>query len=130
MSKEKIIKTTDWLTRGIPKEQLEREKREAIMSADLEVCMSFDVWAERETGEKTVDYDYVAEKMVAKGYCKQNDWISVKDRFPEDGKLVVTYSMSTEKIGSSDCLKSYVEEYGNYGEVTHWLPMPELPTNK
>ena len=38
MSKEKQIETTDWLTRGISKEQLEREKQEAIMSADLELC--------------------------------------------------------------------------------------------
>ena len=51
MNKENI-KTTDWLTRGIPKEQLKLEKREAIMSAHLEECMSFNVWAERETGEK------------------------------------------------------------------------------
>ena len=57
-------------------------------------------------------------------------WISVKDRFPEDGELVVTYSKKTERIGSSDCLKLYIEEYGNYCEITHWLPLPELPTNK
>ena len=70
---KKNIKTTDWLTRGISKERLAIIKREAIMSADLEECMSFDVWMERETDEKTVDYDYVAEKMVAKGYCKVAD---------------------------------------------------------
>ena len=75
MNKENI-KTTDWLIRGIPKEQLAIEKREAIMSADLEECMSFNVWAEIETGEKTVDYDYVAEKMVAKGYRKASEVIN------------------------------------------------------
>ena len=37
------IKTTDWLTKGLTKEQIAREKREAIMSADLEECMSFDI---------------------------------------------------------------------------------------
>lgn len=67
------IKTTDWLTKGITKEQIAREKREAIMSADLEECMSFDIWMKKETDAKTVDYDYVAEKMVAKGYRKEDD---------------------------------------------------------
>lgn len=38
MSRKKQIESTDWLTKGIPKEQLEREKQEAIMSADLEEC--------------------------------------------------------------------------------------------
>ena len=38
MSRDKQnIKTTDWLTRGIPKEQLEREKREAIREAEAEL---------------------------------------------------------------------------------------------
>lgn len=37
MDKKKQIKTTDWLTRGIPKEQLEREKREAIEEAEKEL---------------------------------------------------------------------------------------------
>ena len=69
------IKTTDWLTKGMTDEQIAREKREAIMSADLEECMSFDIWMKKETDEKTVDYDYVAEKMVAKGYCKKSDAI-------------------------------------------------------
>ena len=67
------IKTTDWLTKGMTKEQIAREKREAIMSADLEECMSFDIWMKKETDENTVDYDYVAEKMVAKGYCKKSE---------------------------------------------------------
>ena len=67
------IKTTDWLTKGMTKEQIAREKREAIMSADLEECMSFDIRMKKEADEKTVDYDYVAEKMVDKGYRKQSE---------------------------------------------------------
>ena len=38
MSRDKQnIKATDWLTKGIPKEQLEREKREAIKEAEAEL---------------------------------------------------------------------------------------------
>ena len=71
MSREKQIESTDWLTRDIPKEQLEREKQEAIMSADLELCHT-----EFITGIYT-DYDTIAQKMFAKGYRKQSEgeWI-------------------------------------------------------
>jgi hypothetical protein len=38
MSRDKQnIKTTDWLIRGIPEEQLKREKREAIKEAEAEL---------------------------------------------------------------------------------------------
>ena len=68
MSRDKQnIKTTDWLIRGIPEEQLKREKREAIMSAYLELCITYD----EET--KSIDFDATAEKMVAKGYRKAEE---------------------------------------------------------
>lgn len=69
MSEKKQIKTTDWLTRGISKEQLEREKREAIMSADLEMCHTEGCYC----GEVYTDFDATAEKMVAIGYRKQSE---------------------------------------------------------
>ena len=68
MSRDKQnIKTTDWLIRGIPEEQLKREKREAILSAYLQLCMTYD----EET--KGIDFDATAEKLVAKGYVKASD---------------------------------------------------------
>lgn len=73
MNKEKQIESIDWLTRGIPKEQLEREKREAIMAADLQGCITYDEWSAREYGIESVDFDTTAEKMVAKGYRKQSE---------------------------------------------------------
>ena len=69
MSREKQIESTDWLTRGISKEQLEREKREGIMSADLQECFT----EFNSNGEIYVDFDVTAEKMVAKGYRKQSE---------------------------------------------------------
>lgn len=66
MNKENI-KASDWLIRGIPKEQLAREKREAVMSAYLELCITYD----KETNG--IDFDATAEKMVAEGYCKEDD---------------------------------------------------------
>ena len=55
--KKKNIKITDWLTRGIPKKQLEQEKQEAIMAADLELL-----------SEDSLSFDELAKKMVAIGY--------------------------------------------------------------
>lgn len=81
MSRKKQIESTDWLTRGIPKDQLEREKQEAIMSADLEECHA----EFNSGGEIYTDYDAMAEKMVAKGYRKQSD--VVKEIFDELDKL-------------------------------------------
>ena len=66
---DKEIKTTDWLTRGIPKKQLEQEKQEAIMSADLEECLT-EFSADDDI---YVDFDATAEKMFAKGYHKQSE---------------------------------------------------------
>jgi hypothetical protein len=37
---KKNIRTTDWLIRDMTKEQIAREKREAVMSAYLELCIT------------------------------------------------------------------------------------------
>jgi hypothetical protein len=74
MSKEQQIESTDWLTRGISKEQLEREKQEAVMSADLAMCHTEFTTG---VGEIYTDYDTTAQKMYAIGYRKQYEceWV-------------------------------------------------------
>jgi hypothetical protein len=78
MSREKQIKSTDWITRDIPKEQLEREKQEAIMSVDLELCHTEFMSG---VGEIYTDYDTTAQKMYDKGYRKQSEgeWLEIDD---------------------------------------------------
>lgn len=76
---------------------------------------------------KKLNPNYVPPASV--NVCSKTEWISVKERLPEDRELVVTYSTSTRRVGHCDCLKSYVELYGNYDNVTHWLPLPKLPSN-
>lgn len=68
MNKENV-ETTNWLTRGVSKEQLAREKREGIMSADLQECFT----EFNSSGEIYTDFDATVEKMVAKGYCKASE---------------------------------------------------------
>ena len=88
MSKKKQIKSTDWLTRGIPKEQLERKKQEAIMSAYLREYFA----------ELSFDFDGIAEKMVAIGYRKQSEgeWIA-KDNINGKCSIAICSNCGTEK---------------------------------
>ena len=60
----------------------------------------------------------------------RNPWISVKDGFPKEGKCVfVRYGDITHSLYSSAYMIEKdlwsIEGYGN-GEVTHWMPIPEL----
>lgn len=64
-------------------------------------------------------------------------WINVKDRLPEEGKEVLTYSKKTKKF-----LVDYIIEFKNlnppsyiwacrkeyeYLDITHWMPLSEPP---
>lgn len=102
------IKTTDWLTRGMTEEQIAREKEEIIMATDLELCMFFDIWAERETGEKTVDYDYVAEKMYDIGYRKATD---VAKEIFEKLYANIKFDGHTVSVWKNDLIEA-AKEYG------------------
>lgn len=58
---------------------------------------------------------------------QDNDWISVKDRMPEEGVDVLVYL--NRKSADVDFVD---RESGNFfyydeGKVTHWRPLPEPP---
>ncbi|GAG11897.1 unnamed protein product [marine sediment metagenome] len=66
------------------------------------------------------------------------DWISVKDKLPEDCKNVLCYIKDIECkfYGEGYYYESIKHWYlrktrtnGNY-EVTHWMPLPEPPKEK
>ena len=54
-----------------------------------------------------------------------NEWISVKDRLPEQfGKyLVVCKGIDIAQI------RLWEGTWDSFAEVTHWMPLPELPKN-
>ena len=76
-----------------------------------------------------------------------NNWISVKDKMPKNGEQVlVAYSYSVDrqcvllarvyhqkkkKIRASTAF--WIEQASGRGlaswDITHWMPLPELPTN-
>ena len=72
-----------------------------------------------------------AENLIAHGATVQ-EWISVKDRLPEDSTTVNLYTRSrTVGTGFYDKhTKSWVQYYSGGAicvEVTHWMPLPQPP---
>ena len=71
----------------------------------------------------------------------ESKWISVEDRLPDDGEYIVHYASGDIVVAafSQDQMKAHNNI--NYGwicgeegityedEVTHWMPLPEPPTD-
>ena len=85
-------------------------------------------------GEVRVSTSRVADHLIANGVTVQ-EWISVKDRLPEDDQVVLCYKAERGvRIGKhlaatyadgvsafKDCGRDYA-----FG-ATHWMPLPEPP---
>ncbi len=56
------------------------------------------------------------------------EWISVKDRLPEDNRRVLVYSpeMKNADIGSIAIQWGWTCSR-KHKDVSHWMPLPELP---
>ena len=56
-------------------------------------------------------------------------WIPVSERLPEDGKPVWVCTIWNEQHSGNltdDCWTGLFRDFRE-GEVTHWMPLPELP---
>lgn len=72
-------------------------------------------------------------KMIARfvigeqGYSKQ-EWISVKERLPEEKQFVIVYDTVTE------CVRFLLYNSGadiwTGNIISHWMPLPEAPKMK
>ena len=85
---------------------------------------------EPETGRFT---EYLADHLVSNGVTVQ-EWISVYDELPEVGGYVVCiakrnpfsrFMPMVARIEKNGWVNPITEQY--ISEVTHWMPMPELP---
>ena len=65
-----------------------------------------------------------AEKLYAKGWRKQREWISVDERLPKPLKVVLVCNIHG-KI-DTDFLLSSVRKFTRK-DITHWMPLPEAP---
>ena len=75
----------------------------------------------------------VADYLLDSGVTVQ-EWISVKDRLPDAGGYVVCiakrnpfsrFMPMVARIEKNGWVNPMTEQY--ISEVTHWMPMPELP---
>lgn len=73
----------------------------------------------------------VAERLIAHGVTVQ-EWISVKERLPEDSTTVNLCTRS-KIVGTgfyNKYTKSWVQYYSGGSisvDVTHWMPLPQPP---
>ena len=80
------------------------------------------------------DTDDVVKVFVPVRHGRLNGWISVQDRLPEVGGYVVCiakrnpfsrFMPMVARIEKNGWVNPITEQY--ISEVTHWMPMPELP---
>ena len=70
---------------------------------------------------------YLADYLIANGVTVQ-EWISVKDRLPEQNKDVLVYTI-THDVRKAHCYgeRSWFGHDGIWRCVTHWMPLPQPP---
>ena len=93
---------------------------------DCEFCNDIDGCVHRQK-------EIIADRLIANGVTVQ-EWISVKDRLPEEkGRYLTANKRCGDKIVVFDLWFGggfwYVEEEDDVFdfEVTHWMPMPNPP---
>ena len=89
--------------------------------------------AKRTDPEEGSFTEYLADHLIAHGVTVQ-EWISVDDRLPENGGYVVCiakrnpfsrFMPMVARIEKNGWVNPITEQY--ISEVTHWMPLPELP---
>ncbi len=88
--------------------------------------------------QSSLDYPYDDIDMInafkagAEWQAKQSPWISVKERLPENQDIVLVRGEYGGKAtaylhGKDSGFIVYGEDaYKVFGEVTHWMPIPDL----
>ena len=86
----------------------------------------------RARGDERLDYSFedVADHLISNGVTVQ-EWISVKDGLPKNGKEGVLIALRWGEVDIGWCEdgrwdSEFVNEYED-GEVTHWMPLPQPP---
>ena len=86
-----------------------------------------------DAGMGKTERNFLADRLITNGVTVQ-EWISVKDRLPEAGGYVVCiakrnpfsrFMPMVARIEKNGWVNPITEQY--ISEVTHWMPMPELP---
>lgn len=77
-----------------------------------------------------VEAEVLADHLISNGVTVQ-EWISVKDRLPENVKEGLLIALRWGEVDIGWCEdgrwgSQFVDEYED-GEVTHWMPLPRPP---
>ena len=72
--------------------------------------------------------EVIADGLIVNGVTVQ-EWISVKDRLPEDQEEVLVCTRSKNGIRNIDKGYMAIDRFIHRGcaEVTHWMPLPQPP---
>lgn len=82
--------------------------------------------------EKDIDFDRIAESLIANGVTVQ-EWIPVDDRLPEIGRSIIAYNAPAKCAaeamykGEGKFLQFRWSARLQEHEVTHWMPLPDPP---
>lgn len=68
---------------------------------------------------------HTADDLIAHGVTVQ-EWISVKDKLPEQGQEVIVYSGGVLKP-TVFAYQFWNKNYDSWARITHWMPMPKPP---
>ena len=80
-----------------------------------------------DAGMGKTERNFLADQLITNGVTAQG-WISVKDRLPDTCVCVLVHyddgNMLVDAIGSDG---EWMDEDFIYGNITHWMQLPEPP---
>lgn len=94
--------------------------REKLVKLQLQADIADNV------SENTTQHrEFTADFMMANGVTVQ-EWISVKDRLPEQGQAVIVYSGGVLKP-TVFAYQFWNKNHESWARITHWMPLPDAP---
>lgn len=107
-----------------------RKKLMELLTDNLPRCGNLPRWDNPLQLSCDEQVQRIADHLIMNGVTVQ-EWISVKDRLPENVKegLLIALRWGAVDIGWCEDGRwgsQFVDEYED-GEVTHWMPLPRPP---
>lgn len=107
-----------------------REKLVELLTDNLPRCGNLPRWDNPLQLSCDEQVQRIADHLIMNGVTVQ-EWISVKDRLPENVKEGLLIALRWGEVDIGWCEdgrwgSQFVDEYED-GEVTHWMPLPKPP---